>query len=274
MIRNPFTYLALCIVFCCGSFCHSDEKKSAGFFEDDDGIVFDDNRIIVTPQQRDAFDAIEEKYNTDFYEKFESLSDLTDQARDMKAAYFTDVEKILTAEQRKTVYDSRLARMREQVDTDMQYLKEFSEFGRQVANAETMVVYEGLPRGSEHEIEDEKRAHKTIEINNFNFYAEPRTVEQPAADQLRTIASNYRSFRPFSGVKGCGKFNPDVCLRFEFEGKSHDILICFGCGEVLLVRPADRFVADIDSVAFQELFQISRDVCPHLNLRKKSFLHR
>ena len=86
-------------------------------------------------------------------------------------------------------------------------MRKFASFLDAVARAESMSVYEGLPRATDDELAKIKQANKTIELGGWSFYAAPLNTSQSTVDcDLRSLTiANSNSILPMSLVQEGGR---------------------------------------------------------------------
>ena len=106
-----------------------------------------------------------------------------------------------------------------------------------IKSAQKVVVYYGTPRRRD---KDSKPTESTIEIEDFEFYKEPREVPIEIAARLLTLVSDLTSFSDYRGMKFCGGFHPDLCIEWQFEQNGQRwhkrAFACLGCHEWRLGR--------------------------------------
>ncbi|MFN0022131.1 MAG: hypothetical protein ACKVP0_28110 [Pirellulaceae bacterium] len=97
----------------------------------------------------------------------------------------------------------------------------------------TTVVYEGLPHTAyEGDLFESEKNKPTAVLHGLYFYREYHTLSGKEAETLRTALSDASGFSPWSGEKKCGGFHADYAVAWKEDGKTFEVLICFGCGEV------------------------------------------
>ena len=95
-------------------------------------------------------------------------------------------------------------------------------------------------------------------VGEHFFFKEPLVLNREDELSVLSTASSYKSFRPFRGFKGCGGFHPDLNIRMTTQHGVVQILVCFGCAEVLFVDGENRALVEIEGAAYQTLFNVCR----------------
>ncbi len=105
-----------------------------------------------------------------------------------------------------------------------------------------LTLYEGLPHPmyNSAELASEKKSKPTIARYGFDFYAEPRELTAGDQEKLKAILGDAKTYAPFAGEKKCGGFHPDFAVEWTLDGQTHACLICFTCGEFLVIGPNGR----------------------------------
>lgn len=67
-----------------------------------------------------------------------------------------------------------------------------------------------------------------LKVGDWSFESEGVAPDVETLERLRYALGSFSSWEP--GGKMC-VFHADVLLRLEKDGKAHDIIFCFGCGE-------------------------------------------
>jgi len=120
-------------------------------------------------------------------------------------------------------------------------------------NAQRLVVYEGLPHQAKERrlMEREATREDVTRIFGYPFY----TPAVPAKDQraLQRILGSPGNFGIYTGPKTCGGFHPDYAVSWTSGGRPQHMLICFGCGEVLLSDGRSLLPYDLDRTAWAGL---------------------
>lgn len=61
------------------------------------------------------------------------------------------------------------------------------------------------------------------------------------------------AIKPWGGLKGCGGFRADYCLRWKDKGVAYEVMICLGCSEVLFFRDGEALRCDLQREFFNHL---------------------
>jgi hypothetical protein len=122
-----------------------------------------------------------------------------------------------------------------------------------IRSANSLMVYEGLPHQAKEPelLEQELKRRDVTRIADYPFY----TPGAPAKDRaaLQRILGNANHFSTYTGPKTCGGFHPDYAITWRDRGSSYHVLICFGCGEVLISDGQQQLPYDIKRPAWAEL---------------------
>lgn len=117
-----------------------------------------------------------------------------------------------------------------------------SEFREGVRRADRAVLYEGLPHHNyEPELLKKEWGEKrTIDLGGFPFYERPLDWKGDTADRLAALVTDPLRLKDMgTAEKKCGGFHPDYAVVWEGDGGRALALVCLGCGDVLLIGPAD-----------------------------------
>jgi hypothetical protein len=133
-------------------------------------------------------------------------------------------------------------------------------------NARTLLVYEGLPHQAHEKalLAQELQRSDVTRIADYPFYAPAVAARQP--ESLRRILGNAASFRVYSGPKTCGGFHPDYAVAWSDRGSTHHLLVCYGCGEVLLLSGGQSLAYNLTDQAVADLQQA---FAPHARKRPR-----
>ena len=235
-----------------------------------------DVELQVTAAQLEKLEAIDAKHFGEIARQTNLLSTheektlheakaLRDKVLEIERARDAEIEASLTPEQQRRLQDGRIADLREQVDREVRFLRDIAPIVVDIAKADTLVVYEGLPRLDENGIRRETAEHKTFQKEGYYFYAEPLGVRPGVVERLRKIVANYRSFLAYGGPKFCGGYHPDLCLEWRTQDQVHRVYLCFGCHEGQFVGPKYDYMVDIDEPAYEELFKTAVSLFKHRN---------
>ena len=136
--------------------------------------------------------------------------------------------------------------------------KEFPKLAEAIRGASDLTLYEGLPHQmfEKEQLELELKAKETVIQNEFPFYKRPNPVSKADKKLLREICVNAKSFRPFSGFKGCGGFHPDYSLHWLEGKKVAQIQICFGCHEIRGYCEGVYVYCEINGPAMKQLREV------------------
>lgn len=74
----------------------------------------------------------------------------------------------------------------------------------------------------------EAREGGPLKVNRWEFMEEAVIPDERTTDRLRHALGSMSSYRPATACL----FHADVLLRIEKEGVTHDLVFCFGCGDI------------------------------------------
>lgn len=124
-----------------------------------------------------------------------------------------------------------------------------------INSANQISVYEGLPHQFREAelLEQEKLRSDIVMIAGFPFYEPSVKANNIEEKRIKRLLGNGSNF--FKGVpKDCGPFHPDFSVEWMDKGSKHQILVCFGCKEVMVV--SNKTKETYDFKRFAELEQI------------------
>jgi hypothetical protein len=109
--------------------------------------------------------------------------------------------------------------------------------------------------------EDRKRSKKAprLRVGPFVFLGKGDVVPAEAAYTLAMTWVPPEKMKPREPLQ-CG-FNPDVALRFDKEGSFVDVVVCFGCSQLMLYDARGSRLDD-GSFDFRVLRRIASDAFP------------
>jgi len=128
-------------------------------------------------------------------------------------------------------------------------------FTQKIPEAKKVVLLEGLPHQfyESELLASESRNKSTIEIDGFPFYEEPLPISEEDTRQLTKVLSKPETLLPFRGEKKCGGFHPDYAVEWYVDDQKQTALICFGCGEIVILNHDGKSRHDLDSETKQKL---------------------
>lgn len=123
-----------------------------------------------------------------------------------------------------------------------------------IANADQIVLYEGLP----HPLEEkgaftQEKAKKTVALHGFDFYEKPIAPQEADAKKLMALFTTPGTFPEFSGPKKCGGFHPDWAVEWKVGDDTYRALLCFGCHEAKIFGLQEDVYTDIGVEAYRQL---------------------
>ncbi len=100
----------------------------------------------------------------------------------------------------------------------------------------------------------------TKKIGDWPITSGPITVDAKTAAELTAVFSNPATY-DWDSAKGC-EFDPGVAFRFTDESGSTDVLLCFSCDEMAVVRGGKRIGGEDTDSARQKLVAIAKRLFP------------
>lgn len=127
------------------------------------------------------------------------------------------------------------------------------EIRSSLQSAQRLMVYEGLPhQAHEKELIAREIVRKdTTRLHGYPFYTPARPAKQAAG--LRRVLGSADSYKVYGGPKTCGGFHPDYAVSWNDGAKSYQLLVCFGCGEVLATDGATSMPFSLKNPVVAEL---------------------
>jgi len=91
-------------------------------------------------------------------------------------------------------------------------------------------------------------------LDGQRFYTPGVTANDPAG--IAGIVSAAGTYHRFSGAKECGGFHADFALSWRSGEAEVNLLICYGCHEVLFTDGTTTLKYDLDHEAGRRLRQL------------------
>jgi len=136
----------------------------------------------------------------------------------------------------------------------------YEKFASEIKQCQEVQLFEGLPNYTWEEelLERERKAHNPISFNFYSFetefYPTPIRLSDIDSSRLKELYCQKESFVPFRGFKPCGGFHADWGIRWRNGEQDYQVLICFGCGEMMTSDGNVELTCDIwDSKIFEDL---------------------
>lgn len=86
----------------------------------------------------------------------------------------------------------------------------------------------------------EAREGGPLEVNGWKFLDQAVIPDGPTTERLKHALGSISSYRP---ATACA-FHADVLLRIEKNGATHDLVFCFGCGDIDMGHDGPSMSAD------------------------------
>jgi hypothetical protein len=139
---------------------------------------------------------------------------------------------------------------------------DYEPFAKIVADADRVVLYEGLPH-PDAEVElfkKELAAKQTVTYGEFSFYAEPITLSTEDRAMLSAILDDTDAFSgPPPGNLKCGGYHPDFAVEWSKGDSKVFVGICFGCGESKIASGDTKLYLSLDDDVRKQLKKLLGD---------------
>lgn len=122
-----------------------------------------------------------------------------------------------------------------------------------IRTADRLILHEGHPRMVPANFEVELKNKQAVMIRDHGFFPAPLDVTADDVSQLRAILSDEGSYDPWRGEKKCGGFHPDFLAEWRAGNAKYEVLICFGCHEVIVYGPDNKLRCDIRVESYGKL---------------------
>ena len=97
-------------------------------------------------------------------------------------------------------------------------------------------------------------------IADWPITAGPVTLDAQTAAELTAILTSPDTYL-WDSAKGC-EFDPGVAIRFTDDAGSTDVLLCFSCDEMVIVRGGKRIGGEDTDSARKKLVAIAQRLFP------------
>lgn len=185
-----------------------------------------------------------------------------------------ELEQLLTEKQLESLNNKRADSTRKNAQENAKFISSFAKFLDSVAAADSLIIYEGLPRATAVELAKLKQKNQTITLAGWEFYTSPLDPNQSIVEKLRSTLVDYAKFNGhYTGQvgKGCGGFHPDYCVQWTANNRICHALICLSCNELEYVAASKKMKFDFDEIARQSFADIAKSSFRHhANTIKKS----
>jgi hypothetical protein len=229
---------------------------------------FGDEAVEVSEEQAEQIGEVEEEFKTELNTLEQQLEELTEKLAIKRKELESKRLNLLTPQQREAMLAERFksgeALLRDKQAGEIRHLRILLPILEKLKTRQSITVLEGPERKSM-ELPTAPADDSSVEhVGKHFFFKEPLVLNSEDELAILSTVTSYRSFHPFRGLKFCGGFHPDANIRIVTQHGTIQMLVCFGCGEVLFVDGENRVHTDIESTAYQTL----RVVCLR-NFRKR-----
>ena len=117
-------------------------------------------------------------------------------------------------------------------------------------------------RGLAHLYHDKKEFARQLwrtpnrSILGYRCHEQQENLSEDQKQRLRAILSQSDSFHPYLGPKLCGGYHADFAVLLGGDGKERWMLVCLGCGEVLIRSDDGELICDLEPLAAILLWEI------------------
>lgn len=231
-------------------------------------VYFGGQAVEVSEEQADQIRDVEDEFATELKPLEQQVEELTEKLVAKRQEFENKRLGLLTPQQREAMLAERFrsgeTSLREKQADDIRHLRKLIPILKKLQTRQSLSVLEGPERKSM-ELPTAPADDPAVEhVGKHFFFKEPLVLNSEDELTILSTATSYRSFHPFRGLKFCGGFHPDANIRIVTQHGTIQMLVCFGCGEVLFIDGENQVRADIESTAYQTL----RDVCDR-NFRKR-----
>lgn len=123
------------------------------------------------------------------------------------------------------------------------------------SGAKLVSVHKGLshPFSNEERFEQELWNEENLPIHGYRFFAKPEAVSPEFERNALEILSRPGSYESYTGPKMCGGYHADFALTFDDAGVRKELLVCFGCQEVLMYAQGRDLICELEISAARRL---------------------
>lgn len=86
-------------------------------------------------------------------------------------------------------------------------------------------------------------------ILGYRFYDRQEKLAPHLSERIASILARPDSYHPYIGPKMCGGYHADFAVMLGGDGKQRWILVCLGCGEVLIRSDDGELICELEPVA-------------------------
>lgn len=109
--------------------------------------------------------------------------------------------------------------------------------------------------------EDEEPAF--VNHLGYMFHATPLKPAPELEAEVLSICLNPKNYKAYGGPKLCGGFHPDLCIDACNGIDSTQLMICFGCHEVILSDAGQSLKFEMDTESMQRLEALAKKLYVH-----------
>lgn len=122
--------------------------------------------------------------------------------------------------------------------------------------AKEIIIYEGLPHPEEEEelLKVESKRNDTVRIPPLDEAFYTPAVEAVNADAIIKLLSGSDGIR-INHPKKCG-FHSDYCIQFKHQEATYRAFVCFGCGELLVMKGESGVTFSFNDVELKKLLTV------------------
>ena len=112
-----------------------------------------------------------------------------------------------------------------------------------------------IHRGLAHPFHDEEEFARQLwqtpnrSILGYRFHDQQENLSADLKERMALVLSKPDSFHPYLGPKMCGGYHADFAVMLGGDGKERWMLVCLGCGEVLIRSDDGEVICDLEPLA-------------------------
>ncbi|MCW1886516.1 hypothetical protein OKA04_17390 [Luteolibacter flavescens] len=116
---------------------------------------------------------------------------------------------------------------------------------------EIQEVYQGLahPYGNKDAFVRQLWESPNRSILGYRFHEQQEMLAPDLKEKMARVLSRQDSFTPYGGPKMCGGYHADFAVKLGGDGQVRWMLVCLGCGEVLIKSDDGEVICDLSPLA-------------------------
>lgn len=122
-------------------------------------------------------------------------------------------------------------------------------FVSSIRSAQRIEVRPGYPRG-------ELPPEHAVRLHGEAFQDRFLPLTDAQRQTLARVLSDDASFQAHTAGKKCGGFHADYVVQWKSDGQPYQVLLCFGCHEVLSLGAGGERLNDLSDRGYEQLTRI------------------